>query len=131
MTGEFIKICGGALLCVIVIVVLRSVGREMQLPVQWTGILLLTGAALLSLQPVIAWLSSLGARVGAAEQVSLLLRALGIATLAQLCAELCRQSGEGAIASGVELVGRAQLLVLALPLLQQLLAAAGALLSDV
>lgn len=129
--GEVLKICGGALLCVIASIVLRSMGRELHLPLQWTGIVALTGAAVVLLQPILAWLSEVAAANGISDTVSLLLRALGIAAVVQLCADLCRQSGESAIASSVELVGRVQLLLLALPVLQKLLSGVTALLSDV
>jgi hypothetical protein len=64
VTGEVLKICGGALLCVIAIIVLRSMGRELHLPLQWTGIVALTGAAVVLLQPILAWLSEVAVANG-------------------------------------------------------------------
>lgn len=124
------KICGGALLCVVAIVVLRQLGRDGALPLQWLGVLLLAGAGLALLQPLIAFAGELAAFCGIGEMASLLLRALGVAMLCQLCADLCRQSGEGNIAAGVETVGRAQILLLALPKLGELLDAAEQLLES-
>ena len=113
----------------IALVILKSIGKDASLPLQWTGILLLTGAGLAMLQPVISWLGELAQSCGIGEMTSLLMRALGVALLTQLCAELCRQSGEGSIASGVELAGRAELLLMALPQLQELLSIAQTLMS--
>lgn len=118
------RICGGALLCVVAIAALRQLGRDGALPLQWLGILLLTGAGLALMQPIVAFAGELAAESGVGEMASLLLRALGIALLCQLCADLCRQSGEGSIASGVEMAGRVQILLLALPKLDELLTAA-------
>ena len=120
----WMKICGGALLCVVAITVLRQLGRDGALPLQWLGILLLGGAGLALMQPIIAFAGELAAVNGVEETSSLLLRALGVALVCQLCADLCRQSGEGSIAGGVEMAGRLQILLLALPKLQQLLQAA-------
>ena len=120
----WLRICGGALLCVVAIVVLRQLGRDGALSLQWTGIVLLAGAGLIMLQPLLSFAGELAASSGIGETASLLLRALGVAMLTQLCADLCRQSGEGTIATGVETAGRAQLLLMALPKLQELLAAA-------
>jgi stage III sporulation protein AD len=125
-----LKTCGAALLCVLAILVLRHMGRDIHLPLQWTGIVLLFGVALVTLQPVILWLAEVGQGGDVHETVSLLLRALGIAALSQVCADLCRQSGEAAIASGVELAGKAQLLLLALPTMEELFAVATALLTS-
>lgn len=47
----------------------------------------------------------------------LLFKALGICLLTQLAAELCRDSGENALASAVLLGGKTELLMLCLPLL--------------
>jgi hypothetical protein len=40
--------------------------------------------------------------------------------LTQLCADFCRQGGEGQLAGGVELAGKAELLLLCLPRLKEL-----------
>ena len=118
----WMKVCGGALLCVVAIVTLRQLGRDSAQGLQWTGVLFMSGAGLLLLQPVVAFVGELAAHSGMSDMASLLLRGLGIAMLCQLCADFCRQSGEGGIATGVEMAGRAQLLLLALPKLQELLA---------
>ena len=58
-----------------------------------------------------------------------LLKALGIAVLTQCCAELCRESGESGVANGVELAGKVEILLLALPLIAEILSTARELLS--
>ena len=115
----WLKICGGALLCAVAIVLLRSVRSEL-LPLQWTGTLVLCGASLLLWQPVLAWLGELCSAAGVWDEASILLKGLGVAVLSQLCADLCRQSGEGSLASGVEMAGRAEILLLCLPMLKSL-----------
>ena len=115
-----LRIIGGGLLCAVAAIILRQLGRDGALPVQWMGVVMLSGAGLLLLQPVMAFAAELCALGGLTDTASMLLRALGVAYLTQLCADLCRQSGEGAIAQGVENAGRIQLLQLALPQLRQL-----------
>ena len=61
----------------------------------------------------------------AGEGAGVILRALGIAWMASAAGDLCRASGEGALAGYVEGVGRVELLVLSLPLLHDLLSLAG------
>lgn len=51
------------------------------------------------------------------DAASLLLRATGIAVIAEFGAQLCRDADESALAGRVELAGRAALLGLAAPLL--------------
>jgi hypothetical protein len=117
------KICGGAVLLAVAILLIKSTGGTV-VPLQWTGNVILAGAALLMLAPVMAWVSDLCRAVGVGESAALLFKGLGVALLTQLCADFCRQSGEGQLAGGVELAGKAELLLLCLPPLKELFALA-------
>ncbi len=126
----WLKICGGALLCAVAIVLLKSTKGEV-LPLQWSGTVVLCGAALLLWQPVLLWLGELCQISGVSQEAELLLKGLGVAVLTQICADLCRQSAEAALANSVEMAGRAELLLLCLPLLKELVETAQALLVGV
>lgn len=81
-----------------------------------------------ALTPVIQYLGSL---FGAEQALyaKILIKALGIAFLAHYAAELCRESGEAGLAGGVELVGKIEILLLCIPLMEQILSSAKDLLS--
>jgi stage III sporulation protein AD len=123
------KVCGGALLCVAAILFLKGARGDVW-PLEWAGTLLLCGAALSLLAPIVSYLGELCALAGVGEMASLLLRGLGVALLTQLSSDLCRQCGEAALAGGVELAGKAELLLLCLPQLKGLVEAATGLLSN-
>ena len=125
-----LKLCGGAMVCVVAIVVIRQIHRDSALPLQWIGALLLGAAVLAMMQPLLSFMSELAATSALGEVAALLFRGLGVAYLTQLCADFCRQSGEGQIAAGVESAGRIQLLLLSLSPLRQLLETAGQLLQS-
>ncbi len=55
------------------------------------------------------------------EYAQILLKALGIAYITTITQSLCSEAGENAIAGGVELFGKAQLILLSLPLVFSLL----------
>ena len=57
-----------------------------------------------------------------------LLRALGIAFLTEITATVCRDSGEESIAKNVELLAKAEILILSLPLVKELIKISEALL---
>ena len=116
----WLRLCGGALLCAVAIVLLKSAGGNV-LPLQWTGTVILTGAAFLMLSPVIAWVGDLCDGQGVSDMASLMIKGLGVAMLTQFCADLCRQSGEAPLANSVELAGKAELLLLCLPMLRDLI----------
>ena len=126
----WLKLCGGALLCAVATVLIKA-SRGDALPLQWTGILVLGGASLLLWQPVLEWLGELCASHGLGKTVELVFKGLGVGVLTQLCADLCRQSGEVQLASGVEMAGRAEILLLSLPMLRELVGMAERLLGGV
>lgn len=72
------------------------------------------------ISPIVQWLQSLDA-VLPGQGIGCLLRVLGIALVAQLASDICREAGLLAAATACELGGRALALLQALPLLQQLL----------
>jgi len=51
----------------------------------------------------------------------IVLKIIGVAYIAQLGAELCRDAGEGAIASKIELAAKVILLVMAMPIVYSLI----------
>lgn len=63
------------------------------------------------------------------ETYHVLLRALGIASVTQIGAEICRDVGAGSIAGQLELFGKLELVLLSIPLAMRLLAMAENLLS--
>lgn len=77
-------------------------------------------AVVQQIQPVISWLQTLDT-ILPGEGIGCLLRVLGIALVAQLAADICREAGMAAAATAAELCGRILALLQALPLLQQLL----------
>ncbi len=89
---------------------------------------LLTTVALSRIAPLTAYLKQLTELTGVTESAEFLFKALGIAWLTQCCADVCKESGEGGAANGVELAGKLEILLLSLPLLNKLLEVVGQLL---
>ena len=50
-----------------------------------------------------------------------LMKALGIGIVCQFTAQLCRDAGEGTLASGVEFFGKVEIILLSVPMLRELL----------
>lgn len=124
-----IKVCGLGLLAAVVSVILRELCKGLALPLKFAGAILTAGAALALFYPTVQKLLTLSAEVPAASGYgTVLLKALGISILAEFSAGICRDVGEGAIASGIETAGKACVLVLALPLIEEALGSAGVLL---
>ena len=74
------------------------------------------------MRPVMEWLQTLDGILPGGG-IDALLRVMGIALVAQLAGDLCREAGMSATATAAELCGRLLALLQALPLLQELLSA--------
>ncbi len=55
------------------------------------------------------------------EYITVIFKSLGICYLTQFSADICRDCGESAAASAAEIFGKVQLIVLSLPLFEQLI----------
>ncbi|MBQ9780703.1 MAG: stage III sporulation AC/AD family protein [Clostridia bacterium] len=87
----------------------------------------------------VVMLSGVGAIVSFALEISegqaltgdmwqILLKALGVAFVTEIAMGICRDSGEGGLAMWVEMTGKTALLLLALPLIKEVLSTAKTLL---
>ncbi len=115
------KLFAIALLCVSAAAVLKQLRAELLPPLRIAAILLLIFGAILAADPLFSYLRTLGEIAILSEHTAVLFKAVGLAILTQYCAELCRECGENGIAGGVELVGKVEVLLLALPFLEEIL----------
>ena len=85
-----------------------------------TGLVLLL-AALGLYAPLLSRVKELFALSGGEALAASVFRAVGIGLVAELAAGFCRDLGEGSVADGVLLFGKLEILLLALPLIDELL----------
>lgn len=122
-------VAGAALLSAMLIVLLKEWQPNFAGAARLSASLLLFGAVLTVALPLLAEIRELFETAGAETYALPLLRAAGVAALCEITAALCRDLGENAVADGVLLFGRAEVLLLSLPLIRRLLSVAGELLS--
>ncbi len=118
-------VLGLALVSTALLALLRQAKPEfgVMLSVAACGLLLVL--ALGWVLPVVQEIGRLAGLVGLGEpEAQLLGKALGLCMITQLACDACRDAGESAIASRVELAGRAAVVALALPQFAQLLSIA-------
>ena len=83
--------------------------------------ILFAAAALAAINPLLSFIGRLGDGNGIGTYAETLFKALGIALVCEICANICRESGESGIAGGVELVGKIEILLLCVPLMERVL----------
>ena len=116
-----VQLSGCALLAAVVILLLRLLRAELALPARVAAVVVLLGAALALYFPVLEGMRQLFALADGTELAAPLLRATGIALIAELTALICRELGENGIAEGVLLFGKLEILVLSLPFISDVL----------
>jgi hypothetical protein len=116
-----VQIAGLALLSVALILCLKELRASLALPARLAAALLLFGAAFALYVPVLDRIRALFSLSGAADFATPLLRAVGIAIICELAVSFCRDLGENTVANGVLLFGKLEILVLCLPLVDDVL----------
>ena len=109
------------LFCVIAGVIVKQIRPDFLPFVRVAGSIAVVTVALTHIVPSVTYIKSLFDGSGLGEFGGTVLKALGIAVLTQLGADICRDFGEGSIASGIEFVGRLEMLVLCFPLIEKLI----------
>lgn len=117
---DTLKLCGGAVAAAFAAMLLREFGgrsTEGGVRLAATVGLFCTAAAMIS--PIVEFIRSGGSAAG--ENSEVLTHALGVALAVRLSADICRECGAVGVASALELVGRVELLLLALPLISEVM----------
>ena len=116
-----VQIAGLALLCVALILCLKEMRASLAFPARLAAAILLFGAALALYNPVLERIRALFSLSGAVDFATPILSAAGIALICELTASFCRDLGENTVANGVLLFGKLEILVLCLPLVDDVL----------
>ncbi len=116
-----IKYCGAALCALAAILMLRGQKSEFAGYVSLGASVILLGAALTAFLPITEYIKSVAAGTEFGGYLETVIKALGITLCVQFAAEICRDSGEGALASKLELIGKAEVLVLCMPVVGDLI----------
>lgn len=130
MNVELLKICGVAILCAAVGMLLRAVRGEFATFARIAGGIVIFAMLISPLTQTVSKISEMFEVSGIERYASVMLRALGIALLGRICTEICRDCGESGAAGGVELAGKLAILALCFPLIEEIVGYASVLLSQ-
>jgi len=106
---------------VTLLIAIRSIKGELAIPLSLCVSVMLTGLSLAISTPIIDFLNSL-AEPSSKNYMTVLLKSVGISLVVSTASDICRDCGERAIASKVELLGKCEILLLSLPLLKEITA---------
>ena len=116
-----LQVVGIAALAATLVAALKDSGSKYTTIAICAGGILLSLYAMLKIEPMVDTLTTYLESYGMGTYTTLLLKALGIGYLTQIGADICKDLGAEGIASKLELCGHIELLVLCLPLVENLL----------
>jgi stage III sporulation protein AD len=119
---EIIKIIGIALISLIVIIILKQYRPEFAIYISIiTGVLILL-LIMDKLSAVISLLQSIASRASINSTfLALLIKITGIAFISEFAVSICKDSGEAAIASKIEIGSKIIIISMSIPIISSLL----------
>lgn len=121
MTMNIVAIAGIAIVAAVFAAVLKRRNQEYSIIISIAAGIVILVEILSNIAPAVKQINTLLTAAGlSSEYTVILLKALGVCVLAQFAADSCRDAGESALASKVELAGKIAILVLSLPLFEKI-----------
>ena len=118
---NIVSVAGICIIATVLCKLFSSAGSEYALYIKLAAAAALMSTLILFISPVIETIRGIYERAGADEEyLTILFKSLGICYVTQFACDICRDSGESALASQAELAGKLSLLILALPLFDSL-----------
>ncbi len=122
---DSIKICMIGLVCVFLSLLLKEMKSGFAAAVKIACSVFVIVCAVSILSPAVEFAKNTVDNSTLSSYASILFKALGIALVSQISADICRDCAEGALASNIELVGKAEIILLCLPIIKEIIDLAG------
>ena len=119
---EIIKIIGIGLVSLIIIILLKQYKPEFAMYISLLACILIITLIIDKLTGIVSLIQSISDKANINSQfLSLLIKITGIAFLSEFAVSLCKDSGEGAIASKIELGSKIIIISMSIPIISSLL----------
>ncbi len=116
---ETLKLCGVAVLASFCALIMRELKRDFDIPIRLAATVLLMGASAAMAVPLISYLGEVSGASTPEGSMEILVRALAVALTVKISADICRECGASGVASALEVAGKLEVLLLAIPLLRR------------
>ena len=118
------SLVGGAILLAVSAFLLRNFGWKGAPVFSALAIVVILSELSFAVSELTSFFSFLSSS-GMGDLSAVALKILGCGYLFGICADLCRELGEGGIAKAVEVVGRAEIIIIVLPFLKEFINSGG------
>lgn len=117
--GE-LKACGIVLCALIVCIIFKNIKSEYSLLVRIIVTVSVFSVSLSIIYPVLSYIEKISTSSNIHKYVPVLMKALGIAFVVEITADICNDAQESTLAERITFLGKAEILVISLPLLKSL-----------
>jgi len=114
-------VCGVIFAALMFVLVIKRMRPEYSVLVSVASGVLIIGTAVAMAMPVIESLRDMASQSGFSEYTEVVFKAVGIGVVTEISAAICNDAGESALASQIGFFGRAEILLLSLPLLKNVI----------
>ncbi len=118
--GDMLVVCGVGIFAVFTICIIREIRRELTVPLILAVCVVFLCSLIPKIAPAITLIGEFSA-LADRKYVGYILRALGITYITSVSSDVCKSVGEGTIAGYVETAGRAEIILLCIPMMRELL----------
>ncbi len=118
---DFVKQSGFVILALLVLVIIKQIKADMQTPVKLVVSVVLFGVLVMSVGGFLGEIQNLLSHTGISKYATVMLKALFVGIITSMCSSLCTDAGEGTLSFICVLLGKVQILLLALPLIFEIL----------
>ncbi|MBR5859492.1 MAG: hypothetical protein IKZ05_06165 [Clostridia bacterium] len=118
---NILAVCGFGIASAIAVAIIRRLRPELAEPASAVSAVILFVYVIKTVAPFVSLVRDIAEDVGVTDYFALMLKALAISLCCRLSSEICRSCGEAAIGAYIELAGKAGIVLVTLPVIQQLL----------
>ncbi len=120
------KILGIGIITVILSALMRSYRPEISPLISIGAVAIIFALISPRLKSVMVYFVDLSEKIGiSSEHIIIVVKVIGVAYIAQIGAEICRDAGENAIGTKIEIAGKVIILTLSMPVIYNLLEVVG------
>ena len=119
MSEILFKICALGALSSLLILLIKKWGAEIGVLLKVAAGIAVAAVCFGAVSPIIEYVRELGAlaeQSGVDDAAELLLRVLAVATVTHISANICRDCGEATLSAYVEFGGKAEIIILCIPM---------------
>ena len=122
MLDEILRICGIALIGIVMATLLRNRGSAIAPYITQVTALIIFSTAVAALIPVIEFIKSMTeGQAEASDAISSVLLASVIAVVFRILSDICKENGENMLKNAVEFAGNAEIILLCLPIIKDII----------